>query len=123
MARKKRAWNMTNPLYRYLHGRKTTKTARRRRAGGIMARRKGYRRGRGGGLMGMLKPFIAGGIVSWFAPSIPVVNGLPYRSQISGAAGGLIVKRSAIGALAGVAGGTAADYLKGTMGGSSNNAW
>lgn len=37
--RKKRAWNMSNPLYRYLHG-GAKKTRRSKSRGGNMARRK-----------------------------------------------------------------------------------
>lgn len=75
-----------------------------RKRGARMARRgKGRRRGgSGGGIMGLLKPFIAGAVASIVAPSIPVVNGLPPLAQ--GAIGGYVVKRSVMGAAAGAAG-------------------
>ena len=47
MARKKRAWNMTNPLYRYLHRKGKTKT-KRRKVYSMARRRRFGRRNRGG---------------------------------------------------------------------------
>lgn len=51
MARKKRAWNMSNPLYRYLHKGKSAKTRKVKRGVGMArrGRRGGSRGGFGGG--------------------------------------------------------------------------
>jgi hypothetical protein len=48
MTRKKKSWNMSNPLYRYLHGGKKA-SRRTERTGGTMARRGRRGRSRSGG--------------------------------------------------------------------------
>jgi hypothetical protein len=91
MARKKRAWNMTNPLYRYLHkGKKTN----RKRKGGYVARKKhGFKRGSGGSKVfglsskGLLGSFgilgVAGAALfsDQLAALIPV--NLPFKQHIA----------------------------------------
>ena len=88
MAKKKRAWDNSNALYRYLHGRKSTKKAR----GASMARRTRHSRSRsgfgGGKLMnglwrpqGMLGQAISGLGAGYASTLIPVE--IPYKTTIA----------------------------------------
>lgn len=113
MARKKRAWNDSNPLYRYLKAKRSGKVkAKRKKSTGVgtMARRrKSYSRSNKGG-MGGLMPYLFGAGIGVFgkgiAGNLPLVNQLPPIAQtplLAFGAGKLLRKdpmKMAIGALA-----------------------
>lgn len=131
MARRKKAWNMSNPLYRYLHGGGRTKTRRV----STMARRgrKSYRR-RGGGGFGGSKVFglstkgligglgilgLAGGVLfgEQLGAMIPVVN--QQDSRVQAAAGGFV-----LGGPAGAVGAALKSHFMGSSAGvSSATTW
>lgn len=125
MARKKRAWGPSNPLWRYLHrktsthGRKRGKTSKRR--GGTMARRKSSRRSSGGGMGGMGRGlFPVGGVLGAAMIGIGAAAvakrfiGAPLGG-LTGAAAGFVV-----GGPAGAAGGYVHDNIGNVMPGQSS---
>jgi hypothetical protein len=120
--RKKKAWNMTNPLYRYLHGGKKKskvkirKTKRRRVS--MARKRKSSSSGSsfGGGKLsrglfpvkGIIASMLVGaGIATLQEKLLPQV--VPYQSEIAG---------FAVGGIGGAAGSFARGMIKGTAGGS-----
>ena len=132
MTRRRKAWNMSNPLYRYLHGHKRShrrrthahkvKTMARRHYG-----RRHHRRGgrRGGnflmkGLFGSKVPFGLLGLIgagwvytNYVSPSVPKVVPMQNALTESAVLGGL---PAAVGSF--LAGGN----LGGSSGGSPNGA-
>jgi len=126
MVRKKRAWNNTNPLYRYLKRKNGTATrrssgmARRRSYARSFGRRYGRRIKRGGGIImnGLLGSKIPGGLIGkvafeflytkFVSPMVPKM--IPMQSALteSGAVGGLPAAAGSFiaGSLAGSSGST-----------------
>ena len=109
--RKKKAWNNTNPLYRYLHRTKTTRRraktkVKRRRTGGLkMARRKkvSHRKSGLGGSSSLIRSALVGIGAAHLSGYVPVT--VPYKEEIAGAAGaymlgGKSMKSAAVGAAA-----------------------
>lgn len=107
--RKKRVWNMSNPLYRYLHKKKTktvrTRTVKRKvkRRAVRMARRhrKSGRKSFNGGMGGLAKSALIGIGSAHLAAFVPV--NVPYKEEAAGAIGAYLiggknVKSAAIGA-------------------------
>ena len=87
-----------------------------------MARRKGFRRSRSGGMGGLLMPFVVGIAVGTFGDRIPMVGGI--EPMATGAVGGFLMKKNVMGAAAGAAGGfVGSRYVKGMVGGASSAAW
>ena len=111
MARKKRAWNMSNPLYRYLHGKKRSRAKRSR--GVSMARKKRYGRSRGG--LGSLTPVLYGAGAAFLAPRV----GLNFNPLLVGAAGGFMARKNIMGAVMGAGGAYLANMF---LGGASTSA-
>lgn len=122
MARKKKAWNMTNPLYRYLHGKSAKKSTKHRMRVAKMARKRHYSRGRGSsGIKGLLSSFLIGAGSATLAEKVaPTV--IPYQSVAVGAGAGFLMKKNINSALAGAAGALARDMLKGGTAVSTGNA-
>jgi hypothetical protein len=117
--RKKKAWNMSNPLYRYLHGKKAkTKTKKRTRKRGIsMARRKKHSRKSfgGGSLMnGIIRPkgLIASALIGAGAATMVENMGFTPLGNLSGVGAGF-----ATAGVGGAVGAFARDALKGKLGG------
>jgi hypothetical protein len=115
MARKKRAWNSSNPLYRWQH-RHSGKSARKTKRGGFMARRRGKRSS--GGFGGGKKLLPVGGMLGAALLGLGAAAvakrflGAPL-GQFTGAAAGFLV-----GGLGGAAGGYVHDNI-GNVGGAS----
>jgi len=117
MARKKRAWNMSNPLYRYLNSRKKSKSGRKSKRGGTMARRRSGRRSGGFGIPTMGKGLVGSLLMGMGAAAVAKrFVGAPLGSFTGAAAGGLAAPNK----LAGAAGGWLHDNL-GNVGGSSSS--
>lgn len=95
--RKKKAWNNTNPLYRYLHGGKKAKPkkplrVKRKRAKGALSmvrHRKSHKRSFGGGSGSLIKTALIGIGTAEFANFIPV--NIPFKEEAAGAAGAYLV--------------------------------
>jgi hypothetical protein len=134
MARKKRAWNSSNPLYRYLQAKRGGKIkARRKKSTGqvnnMARRRKSYSRRSKGGLFGgsdLMTYGIGVGIGAFgkgISSNLPLVNTLPTVAQTPAVAAGaaLILKKDpvkmAIGALIGsmLFGGNASASVEGKI--------
>ena len=139
MKHKKRAWNMTNPLYRYLHGKGKKHKAKARRVSHkryrsvvSMARRSkrvSHRRGMfgGSGLMGLVKPALEGVGTATVVNQLTGGEKIPFQSEVAGAAGAYLMHRSIKSAAIGAGAVLLLKYLPNLMGGvsatSSNNAY
>jgi hypothetical protein len=104
MGRKKRAWNMSNPLYRYLHGGKKASVSRKSRRSGTMARRKHFgRKSSGGGFGG--RSLVNGIFVGMGAAAMAKrFVGAPlgaFTGAGAGAASAFLLKENLIGSIAG----------------------
>jgi hypothetical protein len=118
---KKRAWNMTNPLYRYLHGGKSRKAKHKKRGGTMARHRKGSsHRGFGGGMMtrglipvgGLIGAALLGAGAATLSDRAPQM--IPYQKYAAG---------FAVGGLGGVVGVFARDALSGSSGTSSGTVY
>ena len=124
MVRKKRAWNMSNPLYRYLHGKKKRSRSVKRAKVNVMARRyRGFRRrSRSKGGFGMGRLFSMKNILFTVAGAALLPKFVGIDPAIGGAAGGFL-GAGPIGAVAGYFLGApvanATSGLLGNLGGSA----
>lgn len=98
MAKRKRAWNMSNPLYRYLHGGKKAKKSNSRVGGNMARKRRGARRS-GGGFGGgnMIDAGLKGMGIAAVAKRFV---GAPLGG-FTGAAAGYLMTKSLYGAIGG----------------------
>lgn len=94
--RKKRAWNMSNPLYRYLHGKSKkvkVKVKHKRRSAIRMARRRARHSKRsimsGAGVGGLAKSALIGIGTAHLSGYVPV--NVPFKEELAGAVGAYLV--------------------------------
>lgn len=99
MARRKRAWNMSNPLYRYLHGKKSRKAATVRTRSRTMARYRFRRKGRRSG-MGMGRLLSMKNILFTLGGAYVASKVLNMDPKLGSAAGGFL-GAGPLGAVAG----------------------
>lgn len=122
MPRKKRAWNMSNPLYRYLHrkgkAKSTTRTVRTRSVS--MARHRFKRRGRSRGGMGMGRLLSMKNILFTLGGAYVASRVLNMDPKLGSAAGGFL-GAGPIGAVAGYVAGPMVLGMIPNLGGASNS--
>jgi uncharacterized membrane protein YeaQ/YmgE (transglycosylase-associated protein family) len=109
--RKKKAWNNTNPLYRYLHGNQSKKAKKVRKSRGINMAKKRYSRKRSAGVAGfggnklmngiykptgMIQQVFNGIAAAHIAGYIPVANDFKYKEEVAGFVAGGIVGGAAV---------------------------
>ena len=101
MARRKRAWNMSNPLYRYLHRKGRSGTKRRVKTRSVsMARYRFRRRGRSRGGFGMGRLLSMKNILFTLGGAYVASKVLNMDPKLGSAAGGFL-GAGPVGAVAG----------------------
>lgn len=125
--RKKKSWGPSNPLWRYLHSKRSRSSSTRKRkakrktyGGESMARRRrsrrsSYRRSNsGGGILGLFLPAAAGAVAASMNSKLPQM--VPMQEIAVGGLGGYLLRRNMKGIIAGVAGAFIAPKILGGLG-------